>query len=81
MDQLLRAIEQRVAELIDREPALLLSYLYRLDVEERKVRELMNSPHVDNKIRKISELILARQLKRVETKRNLKQDPIDGWDW
>lgn len=78
-DELLFAIEKRVNELFETQPDLLMSYLYRLDVSEAKVNEAMASN--ENVIIKISNLILERQLQRVKTKQELKQDPIEGWEW
>lgn len=77
--ELLVAIETRVSDLIENQPELLMSYLYRLDVSEAKVNEAMISN--ENVINKISTLILERQLQRVKTKQELKQDPIEGWEW
>ena len=77
--QLFEMIRQRVEELLNTQPELLMSYLYRLDVKENLVREALHDH--ENAIEKISQLILDRQLLRVHTKLNLKQRPIQGWEW
>lgn len=79
-DDLIFHIKRRVEELLQNEPGLLFSYLYRLDVSEHKVRMTMNQSEKD-KIDALTQLIYERQLLRVETKKRLKQKPIKGWDW
>ncbi len=80
LEDLLKAIEKRVAELIDRDSGLLFSYLYRLDVQEHAVRQVMNDDKV-NTVTALSQLILDRQLMRLHTKKTIHQKPIKGWEW
>lgn len=77
--ELLAIIAKRVGELFDTQPELLMSYLYRLDIEETKIRIALQRD--ESPIMKIAELIMKRQLERVRTKLNIKQDPIKGWEW
>lgn len=79
-EELIFHIRSRVEELLQNEPGLLFSYLYRLDVSEQKVRNTMNQSEQD-KINALSQLIYERQLLRVETKKRLIQKPIKGWEW
>lgn len=78
---LLQAIKGRVAYLLDRDPGLLFSYLYRLDVDESMVGAIMSGIHRADPRTALAHLILDRQLQRVETKSSLKQKPIEGWQW
>ena len=80
-EEFLEAITARVNELLASDPGLLFSYLYRLDVLEYKVKNVMNNPGIDNPAESLAKLILERQLQRLITKRNIKQKPIDGWEW
>ena len=75
------AIATRVAELLESDPALLFSSLYRLDVPEAKVRQVMSNRDVNDPIAQIAELILQRQIERAQTKITLRQKPIKGWEW
>jgi len=77
---LLEMIERRVTELLDTDDRLLFSYLYRLDISEVHLRQVMRDNNVD-KIKAISELILTRQVHRLKTKKQYPQTPIDGWEW
>jgi len=77
---LLDMIERRVTELIETDDRLLFSYLYRLDISEVHLRQVMRDNKVD-KIKAISELILTRQIHRLKTKKKYPQGPIEGWEW
>ena len=77
--QILELIKTRVAELMRVQPDLLMSYLYRLDIDEQKVDKSLKDH--ENAIEKIAGLILERQIERVKTKLDIKQDPIEGWEW
>lgn len=79
--ELLEAITIRVNELLKSDPGLLFSYLYRLDVLEHKVRQVMSPDNNKNPAESLAFLILERQLQRLKTKVTFKQKPIDGWEW
>ncbi len=78
---LLRAIIEKVEEMLRLEPDLLMSYLYRMDVLESKITEVLNSPAGIMPARVLGELILDRQKERILTKKKYKQDPIKGWEY
>ena len=80
IDALLAMIEIRVTQLLETDDRLLFSYLYRLDISEQHLRQVMRDNKVD-KIKAISRLILDRQLARLKTKKQFPQEPIDGWEW
>ncbi len=79
--QLLEKIQMRVDELLANDPELLMSYLYRLDVDEKRVQQALHPQSVIPPNEGIAILILERQKKRWETKRMFKQDSIDGWEF
>lgn len=80
--EMIEHIAARVQQLIDREPDLLFSYLYRLDVSEHAVNKILLNPAGINAVWDIATLIWHRQLKRLETKKKYKQDDhIEGWEW
>ena len=55
--------------------------MYRLDVDEDKVGTIISGVRKGDPIKALAELIYQRQLQRVETKLQYKQDPIEGWQW
>jgi len=79
--ELVEIITARVNDLLNSDPGLLFSYLYRLDVSEQRVKQVVHHSNDDNAPRALAELILHRQIQRVKTKKTIKQKPIDGWEW
>lgn len=77
-EEIKNAIRNRVTELLNDDPELLMSYLYRLDVEEIKIQGMLASG-IDP-IDGFTNLIFERQIARMKTKITYKQDPIEGWD-
>ena len=66
---LLDAISKRVEELIDQQPDLLFSYMYRLDVEEHKIKGAIEGKNNISLSENLARLILDRQLERLETRK------------
>lgn len=80
-EEILALIELRVAELLDTEPDLLMSYLYRLDVLERDIKLSMQLHNGQFVSREFAKLIWNRQKQRLETRAKYKQDPIEDWEY
>ena len=81
-DELLSAIAFRVGELMDRNPELLFSYLYRLDVKEESLNNALHTHSQSPIALRLANLILDRQKARWKTKQEYKSEgPIDGWEW
>lgn len=56
----------------------LVQILYRIDVDEKKLRELLNDYSQTDSGKIMASLIIERQLKKIETREQLKQK---GGDW
>ncbi len=78
---MLQMIEERVTELLNTSPDLLFSYLYRLDIDESKIKNALRSPKGVSPNLLLAELILERQKSRIASKKKYKQDPIEGWEF
>jgi hypothetical protein len=83
-EELLAMLADRIAEMLETQPEYLMSMLYRLDVLEKKIRPVMhpNAPEPANW--GLARLVLERQKQRLETKRNIKTQPLENmedWDW
>ena len=79
--ELLEAIKGRVAQMLETEPELLMSYLYRLDILEVNIKAVLSKNSMISPVDGLSQLILERQKERQATKLKYKQEPIEGWEW
>lgn len=73
------AVEQlskNIADLIDNDFEKLLYILYRIDVNEAKVRKALAESEFDQAPRIIAEMILLRQLEKVKTREDYKKGKI-----
>lgn len=76
------AIRDRVEHLLEKNPELLMSYLYRLDVLEVKINAVLSPIAIVPPIEGLARLILERQKERIATKQKYKSDPpIPGWEF
>jgi len=80
-NQVLEMIRARVNELLEKDPELLMSYLYRLDILEVDLKKVLAKDSGIPIAEGFSQLIFNRQLQRVASKRKYKQDPIEGWEF
>jgi len=78
--EVLKHIADRVEQLLKGDPDLLMSYLYRLDVEEIKINLALETAITPAHVT-FANLIWERQKQRIETKKKYKQDPIEGWEF
>jgi hypothetical protein len=81
--ELLDILAQRILGMLESEPDQLMSMLYRLDVEERKIIPVMHAGAPEPVHLGLAKLVLERQKQRVETKNRVKTAPLgeDMKDW
>ena len=77
---IIKLIQERVAEMLDKNPELLFSYMYRLDVEEQVIQAALHKSNTNSPDRSLAILIWERQKKRIAFKKNFKVHPIEGWE-
>ncbi len=79
-EELFNILANEVAFLIERRLGFLLSLMYRLDIDEQKIRNALapNAPDLANI--GLAKLILQRQKDRIFTKIKYKQAPLDDED-
>lgn len=72
-EELLQALTQRVNQLLDTDFQALVQLLYRLDVPEEKLKQLLRqNPHTDA-AHIIATLIIQRQQQKMESREQYKQ--------
>ncbi len=82
--EILAALARRVEDLLETQPEFLMSMLYRLDVEESKINQVLHPGAVEPPNIALAKLIWERQKQRVFTKKTIKTQPLenmDDWAW
>ena len=80
-EELLDAIANRVAEMMEENKDLLLSYMYRLDIDEGKIHFALSPLANEPAHFALARLILNRQKQRAITKLSYKPPKLDGWEF
>lgn len=82
--ELLALLAERIAEMLEQRPEYLMSMLYRLDVLEEKIHPVMRPDAPEPANWGLARLVLERQKQRLETKKTVKPEPLEGlegWEW
>lgn len=83
-DDLVEALADRIADMLEKQPEQLMSLLYRLDVLESKIVPVMRPDAPEPANIGLARLVVERQKQRIETKKNTRIDPLEGmddWKW
>ncbi|HUR65028.1 MAG TPA: hypothetical protein VMZ03_01655 [Chitinophagaceae bacterium] len=73
-DELKEKMILTVNELINHDFERLVSLLYRVDVDENKMRSLLQQREGENAAALITDLIIERQLQKIKSRRGTKTD-------
>jgi len=82
--ELLMVLTARISEMLERQPEYLMSLLYRLDVLEPKINEVLHPAAPEMPALGLARLVLERQQQRIFTKKTVKPIPLEGlddWAW
>lgn len=80
--EIIAELAERVAYMIDKEPDLLFSYFYRMDIPESKVQQILMGlgDRQEPASYALARLIYQRQVTRLLTKQRIKVDPqVEDW--
>jgi hypothetical protein len=77
MEALRRYLSACIRTLLDQQPALLMSLLYRIDVAERDVKAALTQPDHRSIPDTLAELCIARQLQKLHFRRSWPPSPED----
>lgn len=80
-EQLIFHLTARVEELLEMQPELLFSWMYRLDVLEKKIQFVLNSDAPMATSEALARLIWDRQKERYKTKMEYKSKEGEGDDF
>ncbi len=80
-EDLLMMLAERMDYLIEKRTEFLFSLMYRLDVDERKVRAALSPIAPEPANIGLARLVLERQKQRAFTKQYYKQEKLDDMEW
>jgi hypothetical protein len=83
-EELILILAEKIGEMLEHQPEQLMSLLYRLDVLEEKIRPVMRPDAPEPANIGLARLVVERQKQRINTKKNIKTQPLDdleGWEW
>ncbi len=66
-------VAERIALLLDRNPGLLMSILYRIDVAERKVTAVLSTHGPEAIPAALADLVIERQLQKLRIRRRYRE--------
>ncbi|PWT77256.1 MAG: hypothetical protein C5B59_04600 [Bacteroidetes bacterium] len=78
IEELREALALRIRELIDHDFNGLVQLLYRIDVNEKKLRQMLNDQVNEDAALLIAGLIIERQLQKIHTRKFFRQDNRDS---
>jgi hypothetical protein len=79
-EELFRLLADHIDYMIEHQMEMLLSLMYRMDVDEGKVHFAMSPFAPDPANEGLAKLVLERQQQRAATKQHYKQGDIEGID-
>lgn len=75
-EELKNYLTKEIRNLIDKKYDVLISILYRIDIDSRKIEELFSSENKENIPSGLAELIIERQLQKLKFRRLYKEGKI-----
>ena len=73
-EELRNQLTSHINHLINHDFEKLVFYLYRIDVNENKMRHLLDQREGENAAELIADLIIERQLQKIESREKFKKD-------
>ena len=74
LDDLKKALSIRILDLLDKNLERLLSMLYRVDLNQKKLDEIFETGSKDEIAMKIAESVIDRQLEKIKTREFYKNE-------
>ena len=81
-EEILKVLAARIGEMLENEPDMLMSLLYRLDVAEKPILDALEPDSPVPPDLGLAHLVLARQKQRAATKKKIDVRPLENpEDW
>lgn len=71
-------VTRQISRMLETDRGLLFSILYRIDVSEKDVLQCLSSSPDESVAERLAELVVERQLQKIELRRRWSGNPPDG---
>lgn len=75
MEDLRKALQIRIAQMLQDDLHALVQAMYRLDIDENKFHAAMAAPGLDRQVSSLSDLIIEREIQRIEFRERFRNNP------
>lgn len=77
-EEVLAVLSARIDTMLEAEPDLLMSLLYRLDIEEKAILQALEPGHHEPAALALAKIVLERQKQRSATKKKIEVRPLEN---
>ena len=75
MEDLRKALQAKITEMLQNDLHALVQAMYRLDINETKFHAAMAAPGLDQQASSLSDLIIEREIQRIEFRERFRNNP------
>lgn len=73
LEEFRKYLTEKMKDMLDKNYNLLINTLYRIDISEKKLSELFSSKNKESIPEKLSDLIIERQIEKIEFRRRYRE--------
>jgi len=77
-EEVLAVLSARIDTMLETEPDLLMSLLYRLDIEEKAILQALEPGNAEPAALALARIVLERQKQRSATKKKIEVRPLEN---
>jgi hypothetical protein len=78
-EDLIRIMAERIRELLAGDLEALMSMMYRLDIDEAKIKLAFSKENLEDPAVSLAKIIIERQKRRMDTKKKYRQPPLSDF--
>lgn len=78
MDEIRLVLAEQIRQLIDRDFSQLVQLLYRVDISEKKLKQVLHEQVNEDAAQLIAGLIIERQFQKIQTRKFFRRDYRDS---
>lgn len=78
-EELIHVMAERIRELLAGDLEALMSMMYRLDIDEAKMKLAFSKDNIEDPAISLAKIIIERQKRRMDTKKKYQQPPLSDF--